>query len=88
MRLSGGRGAGRWFRGTVDGLNLQQIYEAGEPFERMIDHPSWIDKIKHFVGAEGSFDHHHGPLFIDESFANLRAVEETPSRRWRGVPEI
>ncbi len=22
------------------------------------------------------------------SLANLRAVEETPSRRWRGVPEI
>ena len=28
--------------GTLDGLNYQQIYEAGEPFERLIDHPSWI----------------------------------------------
>ena len=47
--------------GTTDGFNLQQIYEAGEPFERLIDHPSWIDQVKHFVGGEGSFDYHHGP---------------------------
>jgi hypothetical protein len=51
--------------GTVDGLNYQQIYEAGEPFEHLIDHPSWIEHIKFFVGGEGSFDYHHGPLFID-----------------------
>ena len=64
--------AGEWYGyvhahryGTTDGFNLQQIYEAGEPFERLIDHPSWIDKVKHFVGGEGSFDYHHGPLFID-----------------------
>ena len=45
---------GEWF-GNVhahnygdgnSGLNLQQIYEGGEPFERLIDHPSWIEKIK------------------------------------------
>ena len=62
--------------GTVDGLNLQQIYEAGAPFERMIDHPAWIEKIKHFVGGEGTFDWHHGPLFIDENFANFRGPGE------------
>jgi hypothetical protein len=55
-----------------DGLNLQQIYEGGEPFERLIDHPSWIDKVKHFVGGEGTFDWQQSPLFIDENFANLR----------------
>ena len=59
-----------------DGLNLQQIYEGGEPFERLIDHPSWIDKVKHFVGREGTFDHHPSPLFIDENFANLRGPGE------------
>ena len=74
--------------GTVDGLNLQQIYEAGEPFERMIDHPSWIDKIKHFVGAEGSFDHHHGPLFIDECFANFRQPGEAIGLHSGGYPPI
>ena len=60
-----------------DGLNLQQIYEGGESFERLIDHPSWIDKVKYFVGGEGTFDYHHGPLFIDECFANLRGPGES-----------
>ena len=58
--------------GSGDGLNLQQIYEAGEPWERLINHPSWIDKVKHFVGGEDSYDWLHGPLFIDENFANVR----------------
>lgn len=62
--------------GTADGLNLQQIYEAGEPFEKLIDHPAWIDKVKHFVGGEGTFDHHHGPVYIDENFANFRGAGE------------
>lgn len=59
-----------------NGINLQQIYEAGEPFEKLIDHPSWFEKVKHFVGGEGTFDYHHGPLFIDENFASLRKREE------------
>ena len=58
--------------GDRDGLNYQQIYEAGAPFERLIDHPSWFDKVRHFVGGEDSFDEHHGPLFIDENFVNFR----------------
>lgn len=74
---------GEWYGGVhahsyggVDGINLQQIYEAGEPFQRLIDHPCWIDKVKSFVGGEGTFDHHHGPLFIDENFANVRGPGE------------
>ncbi len=63
------------FSGT-NGTNLQQIYEAGEPFEKLIDHPSWLEKVKLFVGGEGTFDYHHGPLFIDENFASLRKREE------------
>ncbi len=59
-----------------DGFNLQQIYEGGEPFERLIDHPSWIEHVKHFVGGEGTFDWHHGPLFIDENFVTLRGPGE------------
>ncbi|GAB4461967.1 MAG: hypothetical protein OHK0029_28070 [Armatimonadaceae bacterium] len=62
--------------GGAEGINLQQIYEAGEPFERLIDHPAWIEKVKHFVGGKGTFDWHHGPLFIDENFANLRGPGE------------
>ncbi len=55
-----------------DGLNLQQISEAGGIWERLIDHPAYIEKIRTFVGGEDSFDYHHGPLYIDEHFANLR----------------
>ena len=62
--------------GVTDGLNLQQIYEAGEPFERLIDHPSWFERMKFFVGGEGTFDYAHGPLFIDENFANFRGPGE------------
>ena len=62
--------------GTTDGRNYQQIYEAGEPFERLIDHPAWIELVKHFVGGEGTFDYHHGPLFIDEAFASFRGPGE------------
>jgi len=58
------------------GVSLQQIYEAGEPFEKLIDHPSWVGLLKHYVGGEGSFDWHHGPLFIDESFACIRGAHE------------
>ena len=74
---------GEW-RGNVhaqafsakDGINLQQIYEAGEPFERLIDHPAWFNHMKTFVGGEGTFDYMHGPLFIDENFVNLRGPGE------------
>ena len=72
----GGRSGGvhgHNFTGEHEGLNLQQIYEAGEPFERLIDHPSWIHKVIHFIGTdEGNFDGLHGPCFIDENFASLR----------------
>ena len=47
------RYGGKW----EDGLNLQQIYEAGEPFERLIDHPSYVGKVRHFLGGEGTFDY-------------------------------
>ena len=57
-----------------DGLNLQQIYEGGEPFERLIDHPAWIDKVKYFVGGEGTFDYQQSPLFIDEKMANTPSI--------------
>ena len=87
--------AGEWYGyvhahryGTTDGFNLQQIYEAGEPFERLIDHPSWIGKVKHFVGGEGSFDYHHGPLFIDENFATFRGPGEAIGLHSGGYPPI
>ena len=58
------------------GRAYQQIYEAGEPFERLIDHPSWIEHMEHFVGGRDSYDWLHGPLFIDENFASIRGPGE------------
>ncbi len=54
------------------GTNLQQICEAGPPFEALIDHPAWHERVRRYVGGEGTFDYNHGPLFVDENFANLR----------------
>ncbi|MCC7144938.1 MAG: phytanoyl-CoA dioxygenase family protein [Phycisphaeraceae bacterium] len=54
------------------GIALQQVYELGPPFEELIDHSAWIDKVKYFVGGDKTFDYHHGPLFIDENFASIR----------------
>lgn len=86
---------GQWFGylhghtyGTKDGRNIQQIYEAGEAFERLIDHPSWFDHVKLFVGGEGTFDYHHGPLFIDECFANFRLPGEAIGIHSGGFPPI
>tara|TARA_B100000614_G_C14472455_1_gene463095 strand:+ start:138 stop:1013 length:876 start_codon:yes stop_codon:yes gene_type:complete len=61
------------------GINYQQIYEAGEPFARLIDHDSWNDRVLRYVGGQGSFDTLHGPIFIDEAFANLRGVGQAIS---------
>lgn len=58
--------------GGEDGINLQQIYEAGPAFESLIDHPSWYGKVLELIGSEHNFDKHHGPMFIDENFASLR----------------
>ena len=86
---------GEWFGylhahtyGAKDGYNYQQIYEAGAPFEALIDHPSWIEHIKYFVGGEGTFDYHHGPLFIDECFANFREPGEAIGLHSGGHPPI
>lgn len=54
------------------GRSYQQIYEAGEPFERLIDHPSYINYVLRFVGGQETFDYHHGPLFVDENFLTCR----------------
>lgn len=51
------------------GIELQNIVEAGEPFERLIDHPSWIAHLRHYCGDEGSYTE---GLFIDECFASVR----------------
>jgi hypothetical protein len=34
-----------------DGVNYQNIIEGGPVFERMIDHPSWIEDVRRYIGA-------------------------------------
>lgn len=62
--------------GRQEGLGMQQLYEAGDVWEELIDHPSWFEKVKHFVGTDDpeNFDGHHGPAFIDECFGTIRGA--------------
>jgi ectoine hydroxylase-related dioxygenase (phytanoyl-CoA dioxygenase family) len=51
------------------GVELQNIVEGGEPFERLIDHPSWIEYVRRYCGEKNSYVE---GLFIDECFASIR----------------
>lgn len=55
---------------AANGIELQNIVEAGEPFERLIDHPAWLSHMREYVGEAGTFV---DGLFIDECFATLRS---------------
>ncbi|MBN63014.1 MAG: hypothetical protein CME20_16790 [Gemmatimonadetes bacterium] len=49
----------------ADGLNFQNIIEAGPVFERHIDHPAWIDHIRRWINADNG-------LSLHETLLNLR----------------
>jgi hypothetical protein len=51
------------------GVELQNIVEAGEPFEKLIDHPSWINRLGRYCGEKDTYVE---GLFIDECFASVR----------------
>jgi hypothetical protein len=34
------------------GVELQNVVEGGEPFERLIDHPSWIGLMRRYRGEQ------------------------------------
>ncbi len=51
------------------GIELQNIVEAGEPFEELIDHPAWHDRLLRYCGEKGTYVE---GLFIDECFASIR----------------
>jgi hypothetical protein len=58
------------------GISYQQVYELGEPFEKIIDHPNYINYLLRFVGGHDNYDRNMGPAFIDENFYNLRGPGE------------
>jgi ectoine hydroxylase-related dioxygenase (phytanoyl-CoA dioxygenase family) len=51
------------------GMELQNIVEAAAPFEKLIDHPSWVDRLLRYCGERGTYVE---GLFIDECFASVR----------------
>lgn len=51
------------------GMELQNIVTAGKPFETLIDHPSWIDRMRRYCGENQTWIE---GLFIDECFATVR----------------
>lgn len=51
------------------GYELQNIAEAGEQFEQLIDHPAWINYARTWAGEADSYVE---GLFIDECFASVR----------------
>lgn len=51
------------------GYELHNVVEAGEPFEKLIDHPSWIEYVRRYCGDQDSYTE---GLFIDEAIASIR----------------
>jgi ectoine hydroxylase-related dioxygenase (phytanoyl-CoA dioxygenase family) len=52
------------------GFELHNCVEAGAPFEKLIDHPSWIEYMRHYCGEEQSYVE---GLFIDECMVSVRS---------------
>ncbi len=51
------------------GTELQNIVEAGAPFEKLIDNPAWFERLHRYCGEK---DTYVDGLFIDECFASVR----------------
>jgi len=67
---------GAWLRGAQrrdytpeTGMELHQAATLGGAFEELIDHPAWIDMVRHYAGEEDSY---LPGVFIDESIASIR----------------
>lgn len=52
--------------GASDGVNFQNVIEAGDAFEQLIDHPVWIEPCRRFI------ENRSHTLAIDENFLNVR----------------
>jgi len=48
-----------------DGINYQNIIEGGDVFEELIDHPSWVEHCRKYIGKDDQ-------MYIDEDFINVR----------------
>ena len=50
--------------GIDDGVNFQNIVEAGPVFERLIDHPAWIDLAKKYINPVNRVSIHENLLNV------------------------
>ena len=67
---------GAWYKGAHrrdynvhTGLELHQCLNIGGAFSELIDHPGWIDYVRHYAGEEKSYVE---GLFVDECLASVR----------------
>jgi hypothetical protein len=67
---------GGWYKGAQrrdynpsTGMELHHCLEIGGPFEKLIDHPSWLAYVQKYCGEQGSYVE---GLFIDECLTSLR----------------
>ena len=51
------------------GFELHNCVEAGEPFEKLIDHPGWVNYLRRYCGEPNTYV---AGLFIDECIASIR----------------
>lgn len=58
------------------GKSFQQIYELGGIFEKLIDHPRYINYLLRFIGGHETHDKYLGPAAIDENFFTIRGPGE------------
>ncbi len=54
---------------TSTGLELHNCVEAGEPFERLIDYPGYIEYVRRYCGEQESYI---AGLFVDECMVSVR----------------
>lgn len=54
------------------GFELHNVLDCGDPtFDRLIDHASWIDHVRHYAGEEGTYVE---GVTIDENIATQRGA--------------
>lgn len=52
------------------GFELHNVLDCGDPtFDVLIDHPSWIERVRHYAGEEDSYV---AGVTIDENIASIR----------------
>ncbi|MBC7917926.1 MAG: phytanoyl-CoA dioxygenase family protein [Rhodoferax sp.] len=53
----------------ASGVEMQNIVEAGKPFEMLIEHPAWANSLLRYCGEYNTYTQ---GLFLDECFASIR----------------